>query len=392
MPPTDSIILDLPGFKIIDVTGKSYLIIRVEYLTRSACPHCSGTRLRIKDTFLRKIRHTLMGQRPTWLEVKAHKYQCRGCKRYFNTRFTGIRLRKRATEPCRVEVARLHHRGWTQRDLAKDVRLGSATVERWYQENFERQNRQYLNAQCPRVMGIDEHFFSRKDGYATTIANLTRNRVFDVVLGRSEQSLRAYLKRLIGRDRVRVVVMDFSETYRSIVKKHFPNAMIVGDRFHAVRMVNYHFVKTWAELDPVGRKHRGLVSLIRRHPDHFKPGQQERLNEYLNQIPGLMPVYRIWQDLLRLLRMKGKNQKGCREIIPEFLYIIEELRNTPFAHLQVLGETLNNWKEELARMFRFSKTNSITEGLHNKMEMISRRAFGFRNFENYRLRVRVLCG
>jgi len=61
-------------------------------------------------------------------------------------------------------------------------------------------------------------------------------------------------------------------------------------------------------------------------------------------------------------------------------------------HLQQLGYTLDNWKEEIARMFRFSKTNSITEGLHNKMEMISRRAYGFRNFENYRLRVRVQCG
>ena len=39
-----------------------------------------------------------------------------------------------------------------------------------------------------------------------------------------------------------------------------------------------------------------------------------------------------------------------------------------------------------------TKSNGITEGFHNKMEMISRRAFGFRNFENYRLRVRVLCG
>ncbi|MEI6056695.1 MAG: transposase, partial [Lentisphaerota bacterium] len=35
--------------------------------------------------------------------------------------------------------------------------------------------------------------------------------------------------------------------------------------------------------------------------------------------------------------------------------------------------------------------NSITEGFHTKMEMISRRAYGFRNFENYRLRVRALC-
>ena len=392
MPPSDSIILDLPGFKIIDVTGKSFLTIRVEHEVKPSCPHCQSADLRKKDTFLRQIRHILIGQRPTCLEVKAHKYLCRRCGRYFNTRFSGVRLRKRATEPCRVEIARLHHKGWTKHDVSSGLKMGSATVERWYQEHFELKNREFFGAHCPRVMGIDEHFFTRKEGYATTIANLASNRVFDVVLGRSELSLRSYLKQLIGRDRVRVVVMDFSETYRSIAKKYFPNALIVGDRFHAVRMVNHHFIKTWGDLDPVGRKHRGLVSLMRRHPDHFKPGQKERLFNYLAAVPGLLPVYQIWQDLLRLLRRKGCNQKTCREIIPEFLYIIEELRRTKFAHLQILGETLNNWKEEIARMFRFSKTNSITEGLHNKMEMISRRAYGFRNFENYRLRVRVLCG
>ena len=41
---------------------------------------------------------------------------------------------------------------------------------------------------------------------------------------------------------------------------------------------------------------------------------------------------------------------------------------------------------------RFSKSDGITEGFHNKMEMISRRTYGFRNFENYRLRVLALCG
>jgi len=33
-------------------------------------------------------------------------------------------------------------------------------------------------------------------------------------------------------------------------------------------------------------------------------------------------------------------------------------------------------------MWRFTKSNAITEGLHNKMEVISRRAYGFRNFQN----------
>ncbi|MDE1892680.1 MAG: transposase, partial [Betaproteobacteria bacterium] len=37
-------------------------------------------------------------------------------------------------------------------------------------------------------------------------------------------------------------------------------------------------------------------------------------------------------------------------------------------------------------------SNGITEGFHRKMKLIQRRAYGFRNFENYRVRVKVLCG
>ena len=62
------------------------------------------------------------------------------------------------------------------------------------------------------------------------------------------------------------------------------------------------------------------------------------------------------------------------------------------APIHIKGDrTRDNWDEEIAAMWRFTKNNGITEGFHNKMEMISRRAFGFRNFENYRLRVRVMC-
>ncbi|WP_256595060.1 transposase [Legionella israelensis] len=49
------------------------------------------------------------------------------------------------------------------------------------------------------------------------------------------------------------------------------------------------------------------------------------------------------------------------------------------------------WREEIACMWRFRKSNGITEGFHRKMKLIQRRAYGFRNFENYRTRVRVLC-
>nr|WP_276509413.1 transposase [Zhongshania antarctica] len=57
-----------------------------------------------------------------------------------------------------------------------------------------------------------------------------------------------------------------------------------------------------------------------------------------------------------------------------------------------MHRTLSVYVSRVGPMWRFRKSNGITEGFHSKMEMISRRAYGFRNFENYRLRVLVHCG
>jgi len=70
---------------------------------------------------------------------------------------------------------------------------------------------------------------------------------------------------------------------------------------------------------------------------------------------------------------------------------IELLKDTPFPLLQTLAATLESWQEEIVRMWRFTRNNGITEGFHTKMELIKRRAYGFKKFKNYRLRVIVLC-
>ena len=63
----------------------------------------------------------------------------------------------------------------------------------------------------------------------------------------------------------------------------------------------------------------------------------------------------------------------------------------PARGLPDAGATLHRWQEEVACLRRFTCSNGMTGSFLTKMEMISRRAFGFRNFQNYRLRVRVLC-
>jgi transposase len=90
----------------------------------------------------------------------------------------------------------------SQSKLSSTHQISCATVERWYQHHVKRRVSELSGRDCPQVLGIDEHFFTRKKGYATTLVDLKNHKVFDVVLGRSEPSLRAYLSRLRGRDRV----------------------------------------------------------------------------------------------------------------------------------------------------------------------------------------------
>ncbi len=141
----------------------------------------------------------------------------------------------------------------------------------------------------------------------------------------------------------------------------------------------------------MGGKNRGLLSLMRRHEENLSPEQKVRLQSYFAEHPQIGAIYEFKQDLCLLLRKKMCTARRSRRCIQQLLSFIEQLKTCGLAHLETLGRTLGSWDEEIAAMWRFTKNNGITEGFHNKMEMISRRAFGFRNFENYRLRVRVMC-
>ena len=391
MPLVDSI-LNLHGFQLEEISGLNPVILKVRYTEAPECVHCGAMDLRIKDTFWRWIRHESLGSRRVWLHLKAHKYFCRSCSRYFNSRFPGILPYKRTTEAFRKEVYEKHRDGICQKTLSERLGIGDATVERWFQALLKvKLSRKEYNP-CPRVLGIDEHFFTKKDGYATTFCDVGNHNVYDVVLGRSEQALGRYFQTLPERSKVQVVIMDLSETYRHLIRKYMPKAKIVADRFHVIRLVNHHFMKLWQLIDPEGRKNRGLLSLMRRHEEKLKPEQRLKLFSYFLRFPALEAIWQFKQKLCRLLLTKHKTRKQCKALIPVFLRDIKALKASPFEALQTLGKTLESWGEEIVRMWRFSKSNGVTEGFHNKMEMISRRAFGFRNFENYRLRVRVLCG
>ncbi len=385
-------VLGLPGFEVTGIEESSCLVqISVRYLGEVVCVRCGSSALRVKDRAYRQVRHESWGTRRCALSLETRKWLCRDCGRIFWQRFPGILPYKRATEAFRRFVSLRHWDGVSRSRLGRREGIGVATVERWFLDYLSRKAKE-RSMQCPRVLGIDEHFFTRRQGYATTFCDLANHKVFDVVLGRSEASLEGYLERLKGKDQVELVCMDLSVTYRAIVKKYFPNARIVADRFHVIRLVNHHFLTCWKQIDPQGARNRGLLSLMRRHEDNLKsPEQAGRLRAYLAERPALEAIYDFKQNLCKILLEKHCKAKKCKVLAKRFLQSVSELLDSKLSPLVALGQTLNAWQEEIATMWRFTKNNAITEGFHNKMETITRQAYGFRNFENYRLRVRVMC-
>jgi transposase len=390
---TDSeIVLGLPQYQISDIQRSGGTItIAARYTGPLSCPKCGGAHLRNKGWCRRTVRHDDWGFRQVILDLRVRKSRCLDCGRSFRQQLPGIQPSQRASESFQEMVFQQHLDGINRSCLGRRKGIAAATVQRYFLRRLQRQARQDHPPECPKVLGIDEHFFTRKKGYATTFCDLKNHRIYDVTLGRSEASLESYLHNLKGKERVRILCMDLALVYRSIARKHFPKAVIVADRFHVIRLVNHHFLACWRDIDPVGSKHRGLISLMRRHRHNLKPEQRVRLMAYLAERPALERIYAFKQRLCSILLMKQRTRKQCRKLAPRFLRAIVDLRQSGLAQLVTLGDTLHSWSAEIARMWRFTRSNGITEGFHNKMETISRQAYGFRNFENYRQRVQVLC-
>jgi transposase len=390
MPRKDNI-LNLPGFSIKKLSSYSPLYFEVSYRRRSKCIHCGSKRLRKKSQFIREVKHELIGHRPTILRFKAYKFHCYHCKRYFNQRFPGIGKHQRSTERLKAQVFHQHTEGVSQKSISKLFKVGKATIERWYHEYYLRENQEIKERHCPSVLGIDEHSFSRKHGFATTFCDLRKNKIFDVVKGRSAKDLADFLNQLKGRERVKIVCIDLSSTYRQLVKQYFPNAKIVADRFHVIRLIHHMCMQTYQSIEPTIKNKRGLLAALRTNPENLSSERRKKRDEFLVQQPAIAAIYTFKRKLHRLLMKKTLTARRCRKVIPIYLKMIKALKESGFKKLMTLGKTLYQWREEIVRMWRFSKSNGITEGFHRKMKLIQRRAYGFRNFENYRLRVRVLC-
>ena len=315
-----------------------------------SCPDCGGTRLRNKGWCRRRVRHEDWGFRHTILALAVRKSRCVDCGRSFRQHLPGVQAGQRASESFQQMVYQQHLDGINRSCLGRRMGIGAATVQRYFLRHLQRRAHQDHAPVCPQVLGIDEHFFTRKKGYATTLCDLKNRRIYDVTLGRSEAALESYFLRLPGKEHVRGVCMDLAAVYRLIAQKHFSHAVIVADRFHVIRLINHHFMACWRDIDPAGARNRGLLSLMRHHRHNLKPEQERRLQAYLAERPALELIYRFKQRLCYLLLKKHKTRRQCEKLVPRFLRVVAQLCQSGLPPLATLGETLHSWSEEIVRM------------------------------------------
>ena len=383
----------MKGYRVVRIESKPEVLVEVEAVEQpEVCLCCGASRLHSKGRYVRRVRHLDLWKEPTQLLVRCRRYRCCECGVSFVQPLPGILPGRHSTEPLREHLYQQHDEGICASVLARRQRIGQATVGRIYAQFTERKARERMSLDCPAVLGIDEHSLHKKQRFATTFCDLKNRRVFDITPGKSDADLQGFLTRLRGRDKVRLVCIDLSSSYRALIHRWFPRAMIVADRFHVVRVVMRHLLGIARQVYPQLAWKVSWLNLLRTRGDRLDLEQRQRLREVFRQQPALEPIYELKEQLCALLCIKNRTTAECRLLIPKLIAFIETLRSSGFDLAKTLAKTLEDWSEEIARMWRFTRNNGITEGFHRKMKLIQRRAYGFKNFTNYRLRVLAQCG
>ncbi len=297
---------------------------------------------------------------------------------------------QRSSIDLRKHIAARYRQGVCNKNIAKEFNVSESTVERIIHERYEAKVKEILHYPAPLVIGIDEHKIHKRR-FATTIVDLKNHRVYDIIEGKSETSIGARIRSYPGRMQVKVVCMDLSSPYRSLVQRCFPNAKIVADRFHVIKLVLSTFMEFCREMQPEIRWKRHITGSLRTHNANLTSVQRATLKTFLAANPIIESAYDFKEKLCKLLNNKKKTKIQCVPLIRELQKCMEQMRTEATRHFHTLADTLSKWFEPIIRMWRFSKNNGITEGFHRKIKGIQRRGYGYRNFQNYKLRVLVEC-
>jgi transposase len=382
----------LPELKLTDFkfrsTDRFYRAIKESKF--EVCPKCATPSFKVHDRREVTVKDAPDAGKSKWITIVKRRFRCPKCKSVFTEPVQGIRKGARVTQKFERSVL------WAC-EVFSDLKKVKTTYKCSYKliytcfyRQLELKQREKMNDPWPKTLGIDEHglFRDKKRGareFATIFVDYTNKRVKEVVEGKSHAELEKGICHIKGRERVQNVVMDLADPYKYFVKNYFPNAKIIADKFHVLRLLNPAINRR--RIGITGDKRTlGIRRLLLKNGFHLDFFTRRHIWKWLENYPELKEVYAYKEALHRLYRCRGYT-KARRSLIA----MIDQMASSKIKEVITLRRTLQKWFNEILRYFSTRITNARTEAFNNHAKLIQRKAYGFKSFKNYRLRLLNVC-
>ncbi len=386
-----SILLDLNELTFENIIVEDR-VIRVYCESKFSEVYCPGTATKchkVNQTFDREIRDLSISGKRVILHLKVRQLYNPDDDCYFTERFHFLEPNQFQTVRYQQYVYESCKDSGLQRVVLQED-LCWKTVNSIFKKFAKRALKQRDNTP-PRILGIDE--FAIKKGhkdYACVLVDIETGCVIDVLPYRDKDSLIAYFKKKGDTfcQAIEVFSCDMWNGYVAVAKIMFPKATIVIDRFHFFAHMN-------KALDSVRKQLRrkfqdeeilkGIKWLLLKTTDNLTDKQKQKLSEVVEKFPTLKAVYDLKNELRDIFESDVNRQEAEKEID----LWVKKTKAISNRYTNKFLETLENWKDYVLNYFIERVSNGIVEGINNKIKMIKRMAFGFRNFTHFRLRIIV---
>jgi transposase len=364
------------------------------------CSRCGEIVVEIHDTTTRRIRDLPLGEWDTWLVVPRARLQCPRCGPTVEA-VPWLDRYQRMTKRLAEKIARLAQVTSIQATAAW-FRVSWDTVKQIDQRALTaRLGPIDAHWDTVRVLAVDEFALRRGHRYATVVLDPRAKRVLWIARGRDEDALREFFTAL-GPARcaqIEAVAVDMWAPYAAQVRAHCPQAHLVYDLFHVVAKYGHEVIDR-VRVDETNRIARaagpGTVRekrrvikgarwlLLRNRATIARHQDRVRLRELLRANRALFIVYVLKDDLKHLWRYRYP--AAARRFWRDWRRRALASQLPP---LQKFVRVLERHLDGIISHCRYPLHTGILEGVNNKIKVLKRIAYGFRDDAYFFLKIRA---
>jgi transposase len=193
---------------------------------------------------------------------------------------------------------------------------------------------------------------------------------------------------------IKEVSIDLSGNYRGLVKRMIPNAAVVADRFHVSKIVNQAlnqarnaFARKPSDLPEGVTPEMAKAALKNSKYALLKPEKTltDKQREKLAEVKAVSPQLALMHQSKEAFRDLFDQSDTSQAI----LSLLDWMHDAQALYQEAVG-TIGRWFGEIIQYFENRTTSSVVEGINNRLKLIKRSGYGFRNFERFRLRC-LIC-